>query len=42
MQAIEIGNDPDELTRNAKVEIFDVNGNLLVTGCATAIAHRFE
>jgi hypothetical protein len=41
-QAIEIGNDPDELTSNANVEIFDVSGNLLVSGCATAIAHRFE
>jgi hypothetical protein len=41
-QAIEIGNNPDELTSNASVEILDINGNLLVTGCATAVAHRFE
>jgi hypothetical protein len=41
-QAIEIGNDPDKLTSKATNEIFDINGNLLVTGCATAVAQRFE
>jgi hypothetical protein len=41
-QAIEIGSDPDELTSKATNEILDINGNLLVSGCATAIAHRFE
>jgi hypothetical protein len=41
-QAIEIGNDPDELTSKATNEIFDINGNLLMSGCATAVAHRFE
>ncbi len=41
-QAIEIGADPDELTSTATNEIFDTNGNLLVTGCATAVARRFK
>jgi hypothetical protein len=41
-QAIEIGDDPDEITSTATNEIFDTNGNLLVTGCSTAVASRFE
>lgn len=41
-QAIEIGDDPDEFNSTATNEIFDTNGNLLVSGCATAVARRFE
>jgi hypothetical protein len=41
-QSIKIGNDPDELSSNATNEIFDPNGNLITSGCATAVAHRAE
>jgi hypothetical protein len=41
-QTIKIGNDPDEFNSIAKIEFFDTNGVLTITGCATAIAHRFE
>jgi hypothetical protein len=41
-QAIEFGGDPDEFNSTATNEIFDINGNLLVTGCATAVASRLE
>ena len=41
-QTIAIGNNPDELTSTATNEIFDTNGNLTTSGCATAIAHRLE
>lgn len=41
-RAIEIGDDPDESTANTSTEIFDVNGNLLATGCATSVARRLE
>jgi metal-dependent hydrolase (beta-lactamase superfamily II) len=41
-RAIEIGNDADEFTDTVTLQIFDTNGNLIVTGCATSVAHRFE
>ncbi len=41
-QIIEIGNHGEELNSNATNEIFDVNGNLTVTGCATATGSYFE
>jgi hypothetical protein len=41
-QAIEIGNDSDQLDSTASVEILDVLGNVTATGCATAIASRME
>ena len=41
-QSIEFGGDPDEFYSNAQNEIYDTNGNLTTTGCATAVAQRFE
>ena len=41
-QAIEFGGDFDEFTSNASIKVVDPNGNLLSTGCATAVAHRME
>ena len=41
-RAIEIGNDADEFNDTVTLQIFDTNGNLIVTGCATSVAHRFE
>lgn len=41
-QTIEIGDDPDQLTSTATNEIFDTNRNLLLSGCATAIANRLN
>ena len=41
-QVIEFGDDPDELTSVATNEIFDTNRNLILSGCATAVAHRLE
>jgi hypothetical protein len=41
-QAIEIGDNPNELTSTATNEIFDTNGNLILAGCATAVASRLE
>lgn len=39
-QVIEIG-DADVLSSTATNEIFDTNGNLILTGCATAVGNRF-
>jgi hypothetical protein len=42
-QDIEIGDNPDEFTTpEASVQFFDPTGKLLLTGCATATAQRFE
>jgi hypothetical protein len=41
-RVIELDNDADEFTDTVKLEIFDTNGNLIVTGCATSVARRFE
>jgi hypothetical protein len=41
-QAIEIGPNGDEFNSTATNEIADVNGTLMVTGCATAVGSRFE
>jgi hypothetical protein len=41
-QAIEIGDDPDEFNANAAIEILDPGGNLVSTGCATALGRRME
>ncbi len=41
-QSIEFGDDPDEFNSTATNEIFDTNGGLIVTGCSTAVARRFE
>jgi hypothetical protein len=39
---VEIGDNPDELTSSGTNEIRDANGNLLATGCSTAVAQRLE
>jgi hypothetical protein len=41
-RVIEIGNDPNKFTDTVALEIFDTSGNLIVTGCATSAASRFE
>jgi len=41
-QSIEIADNPDELTSTATNEIFDTSGNLLMAGCATAVASRLQ
>ena len=39
---LELGASGDEFTTNGAVEIFDASGNLVGTGCATAVGTRFE
>lgn len=39
---IEVGEDGNEFTATASVEILDVNDNVIATGCATETARRFE
>ena len=41
-RAIEIGIDGDTFTDTIALEIFDTNGNLIVTGCGTSVASRLE
>lgn len=41
-RAIEIGNNEDEFTDTVSLQIFDTNGNVIVTGCATSVGSRFE
>jgi hypothetical protein len=41
-RAIEIGDNKDEFTDTVGLQIFDTNGNVIVTGCATSAGSRFE
>ena len=41
-QAIEFGDDPDVFNSNATTEIVAPNGNVILSGCATAVARRME
>ena len=41
-QEIEFGDDPDVFNSNATTEIVAPNGTVILSGCATAIAHRME
>jgi len=41
-RAIEIGDNKDEFTDTVALQIFDTNGNVIVTGCATSAGSRFE
>src|SRR6267142_106467 len=41
-RAIEIDNDEDKFTDTVALQIFDTNGNVIVTGCATSVGSRFE
>ena len=41
-RVIEIGIDGDTFTDTIALEIFDTNGNLIVTGCGTSVASRLE
>ena len=41
-KTIELGADGDEYTATTASEIFDANGNLIGTGCATDVARRYE
>src|SRR6266478_6605105 len=40
-RAIEVGNNEDEFTDTVALQIFDTNGNVIVTGCATSVGSRF-
>jgi len=39
---LELGASGDEFATSSSVEVFDVNGNLVGMGCATAAGTRFE
>ncbi|SRR5437660_5346519 len=41
-RAIEVSVDGDAFTDTVALEIFDPNGNVIVTGCATSVASRLE
>jgi len=41
-RTIEVSIDGDAFTDTVALEIFDTNGNLIVTGCATSVASRLE
>lgn len=41
-RAIKVSIDGDTFTDTVALEIFDTNGNLIVTGCATSVASRLE
>lgn len=41
-QSIEIGDSPDELKSTATNEIYNINGQLITSGCATAVATRMD
>jgi len=41
-RAIEIGEDGNEFTDTVALEIFDTNGNVIVSGCGTSVATRFK
>jgi len=41
-RAIEVRTDGDAFTDTVALEIFDTNGNVIVTGCATSVASRLE
>jgi len=41
-QQIEFGDDPDVFNSNATTEIIAPNGAVILSGCATAVAHRLE
>ena len=41
-RAIEVSIDGDAFTDTVALEIFDPNGNVIATGCATSVASRFE
>jgi hypothetical protein len=40
--ALKLGPDDDEFATTSVIEVFDVTGNLIGTGCATAAGTRFE
>ena len=40
--ALELGPGGDEFATSSVIAIFDVNGNLIGSGCATAAGTRFE
>lgn len=42
VRTIELSQDADEFTATATDELFDANGNLFQTGCATETATRLE
>ena len=40
--ALELGASGDEFASRSAIDILDVNGNVIGTGCATAVGTRFE
>ena len=41
-RTIEISDDGDNFTDTVALEISDIDGNLIVRGCATSVAARFK
>lgn len=41
-RVIKVSSDGDAFTDTVALQIFDTNGNLIVTGCATSVANRLE
>jgi hypothetical protein len=41
-RAIEVSNDGDQFTDTVALQIFDTNGNQIVTGCATSVGSRMK
>jgi len=40
-RAIEVSNDGDNFTDTVALQIFDTQGNVIVTGCGTSVGSRF-
>ena len=41
-RAIKVSNDGDEFTDTVALQIFDTNGNQIVTGCGTSVGSRMK
>jgi hypothetical protein len=41
-RAIDVSNDGDEFTDTVALQIFDTNGNQIVTGCGTSVGSRMK
>ncbi len=41
-RAIEVSNDGDQFTDTVALQIFDTNGNQIVTGCGTSVGSRMK
>jgi hypothetical protein len=41
-RAIDVSNDGDEFTDTVALQIFDTNGNQIVTGCGKSVGSRMK